>query len=73
MWRHKRGPIPVAEYVRFVEGIRPGMSKLAAKAAARFGADPPGSGAFEEAVGRLAPKAERVALDAMARIRERHL
>lgn len=72
-WTNGGGPIPVAEYLRFVEEIRPGIGKLVAEAAARFGKGPPGSGAFEKAVGRLAPKAERVALDAMARIRERHL
>jgi hypothetical protein len=72
-WRHKHGPIPVAEYVRLVEEIRPGIGKLAAEAKARFGENPPGSGAFEEAVRRMAPEAEREALDAMARIRERHL
>jgi hypothetical protein len=69
-WKSKREPIPVGEYLRFIEEVRPGIERMAAESKAKFGLGPPGSEAFAKAVRWQVPHVKTLVDDARARMSE---
>jgi hypothetical protein len=69
-WRMEHEPIPVEEYLRFVQEIRPGIEKLAAESTAKFGLGPPSSEVFEKGMRWSLPKLRKLVENVEARMGE---
>jgi len=69
-WKSKREPIPVGEYRRVIEEIRPRLERMTAESTAKFGLGPPGSEAFANAVRWQIPHVKTLVDDARARMSE---
>jgi len=69
-WKSAREPIPVEDFVRFAEVIRPAVVKLVTESKGSFGLAPPGSEAFAKAMRRQLPQINNIVENARTRMSE---
>ncbi len=69
-WKSQPEPIPVGEYLRFIEEVRPRVERMTAESTAKFGIGPPGSEAFAKALRWQMPRVKTMVDDARARMSE---